>query len=81
MQDLGMEWNPPKFKVLGIWFTNDLDNCGGEKLLSKVCRSKYLYIKNMDEKAQYTAWQSCIFKISCSLEAYTLMDLVTKPTK
>ena len=27
MQHLGMEWNPPKFKVLGIWFTSDLDNC------------------------------------------------------
>ena len=27
MQHLGMEWNPPKFKVLGIWFTNYLDNC------------------------------------------------------
>ena len=26
MQYLGMEWNPPKFKVLGIWFTNDLEN-------------------------------------------------------
>ena len=26
MQHLGMEWNPPKFEVLGIWFTNDLDN-------------------------------------------------------
>ena len=22
-----MEWNPPKFKILGIWFTNNLDNC------------------------------------------------------
>ena len=22
MQHLGMEWNPPTFKVLGIWFTN-----------------------------------------------------------
>ena len=28
MQHLGMEWNLPKVKVLGIWFTNDLDNCG-----------------------------------------------------
>ena len=27
MQHLGMEWNTPKFKVLGTWFTNDLDNC------------------------------------------------------
>ena len=22
-----MEWNPPKFKILGIWFTNDLKEC------------------------------------------------------
>ena len=27
MQHLRMEWTEPKFKVLGIWFTNDLDNC------------------------------------------------------
>ena len=24
----------------------------------------------MDEKAHYTTWQSCSFKISCSVEAY-----------
>ena len=24
MPHLQMEWNPPKFKILGIWFTNDL---------------------------------------------------------
>ena len=24
---LQMEWNPPKFKILGIWFTNDLKEC------------------------------------------------------
>ena len=22
-----MEWNPPTFKILGIWFTNNLENC------------------------------------------------------
>ena len=22
-----MEWNPPKFKILGIWFTNGLNEC------------------------------------------------------
>ena len=27
MEHPGMEWNPPKFKVLGIWFTSDLENC------------------------------------------------------
>ena len=31
MQHLRMEWNPPKFKVPEIWFTNDLDNCEKKK--------------------------------------------------
>ena len=24
MPHLNMEWNPPKFKILGIWFTDDM---------------------------------------------------------
>ena len=39
MQHLGMEWNPPKFKVQGIWFTNDLDN--SEKKKKKKKKKKY----------------------------------------
>ena len=35
MQHLGMEWNPPKFKVLGICFTNDLENCKKKKKKKK----------------------------------------------
>ena len=27
MPHLQMEWNPPKFKILVIWFTNDLKQC------------------------------------------------------
>ena len=27
MEHLGMEWNPQKFKVLGIWLTNNVDDC------------------------------------------------------
>ena len=27
MPHLQMEWNPPKFKILGIWFSNDLKVC------------------------------------------------------
>ena len=27
MCHLHIEWNPPKFKILGIWFTNDLKEC------------------------------------------------------
>ena len=35
MQHLGMERNPPKCKVLGIWFTNDLDNWGEKENYSE----------------------------------------------
>ena len=27
MEHLGMDWNPPKFKVLGVWFTNNVEDC------------------------------------------------------
>ena len=27
MPHLDVEWNPPKFKILGFWFTNDLKDC------------------------------------------------------
>ena len=27
MPHLQMEWNPPKFKILGIWSTNDVKEC------------------------------------------------------
>ena len=33
-----MEWNPPKFKALGIWYTNDLDNF--EKISTHQCLQK-----------------------------------------
>ena len=78
MQHLGMDWNPPKFKVLGIWFTNDLDNCGRIFFFAEVIF--FVAVESMDEKAHITIWQNCSFKTSCSVEAYTLMDSVTKPT-
>ena len=42
MQHLKMEWNPPKFKVLGMWFTNDLTEC--EKLNYN---DKFIEVKNL----------------------------------
>ena len=27
MPHLKMDWNPPKFKILGIWLTADLTDC------------------------------------------------------
>ena len=52
MPHLKFEWNPAKFRILGIWFTNDLKGCaqlnldvpGGKKLfmiwLKKVINPK-----------------------------------------
>ena len=72
MQHLGMERNPPKFKVLGIWFKNDLDNCDfffnySEKFALFCC----FVVENMDENAHYTTWQSGNCKISFSRSLYT----------
>lgn len=46
MPHLHMDWNPERFKILGIWFTNDLNECA---------------MKNFEErfieiKAMYKAW-------------------------
>ena len=37
-----MEWNPPKFKILGIWFTNDLKDCGAVKFREKFSEMRAL---------------------------------------
>jgi hypothetical protein len=42
MQHLGMEWNPPKFKILGIWFTNNLENCENINYSEKFAEVKNL---------------------------------------
>ena len=78
MQHLGMEWNPPKFKILGtclqiIWKTEK------NTLFIKVCRSQQFY-ENMDEEA-HTTWQSCYLKITRPLKVYTPMDSITKSTR
>ena len=39
---LNMTWNPPKFKILGLWFTNNLDEM--EKINT---RDKYLETKKL----------------------------------
>ena len=43
MEHLGLEWNPPKFKVLGIWFTNDLQNCANINYNEKLADIKHLF--------------------------------------
>ena len=41
-QHLDIDWNPSKFKILGIWFTNDLRDC-----VSLNFREKFLEVKNL----------------------------------
>ena len=43
MPHLHMEWNPPKFKILGIWFTNDLKDCEVVNFREKFSEIRVLY--------------------------------------
>ena len=43
MHHLKMEWNPPKFKVLGMWFTNDLTDCEKMNYNEKFAEIKHLF--------------------------------------
>ena len=43
MPHLQMEWNPPKFKILGIWFTNDLKECEVLSFSDKFWEIRALY--------------------------------------
>ena len=44
MPHLKFEWNPPKFKILGIWFTNDLSSCARLNFDTKFQEVKSLFI-------------------------------------
>ena len=44
MPHLKFKWNPPKFKILGIWFTNDLESCARLNFVTKFQKVKSLFI-------------------------------------
>jgi len=44
MPHLKFEWNPPKFKILGIWFTNDPESCARLNFDTKFQEVKSLFI-------------------------------------
>ena len=43
MQHLDICWNPAKFKILGIWFSNELDDCIANNYNDKLLEIKHLY--------------------------------------
>ena len=38
-----MDWNPPKFKILGVWFTVDLTDCEEINYNDKFSEMKMLF--------------------------------------
>lgn len=52
MDHLNLEWNPQRFKILGIWFTNDLKNCSKINHDEKLADVKHLF--NVWAKRQIT---------------------------
>jgi hypothetical protein len=43
LEHIQMEWNPPKFKLLGLWFCNDLQNMAKLNLTDKLNECKKLF--------------------------------------
>ena len=43
MTDCKMDWNPPKFKILGLWFTNDLVGMTEINMKDKFNEAKKLF--------------------------------------
>ena len=43
LSHLGMAWNPKKFKILGVWFTNDLEECVVLNLSDKLNEIRQLF--------------------------------------
>ena len=43
MPHLDMDWNPAKFKILGIWFSNDLKECVNVNYADKLAEIRYLF--------------------------------------
>ena len=43
LRHLDMDWNPPKFKILGVWFTNDLKNCENLNYSEKFLETKKIF--------------------------------------
>ena len=43
MEHLGVEWNPPKFKILGIWFTDNLHNMTNLNFSDKLIEVQRLF--------------------------------------
>ena len=43
MQHLNMKWNPENFKILGVWFTNDLKEIIDLNIQGKLAEIKILY--------------------------------------
>ena len=43
LNHLKLEWNPKKFKVLGIWFTNDLKNIVNINYTEKIAETNHLF--------------------------------------
>jgi exonuclease III len=44
MEHINMSWNPPKYKILGLWYTNDLAKMAELNLMDKFNETKKLFI-------------------------------------
>ena len=80
MPHLQMEWNPPKFKILGIWFTNDLKECEVLNFSEKFFEIRALY--KVWLKRQITPLgRVAVLKSLILSKIIHPMDVIAKPTR
>ena len=76
-----MEWNPPTFKILGIWFTNDLKVKDCEVLNFRENFSKMSFVQYMIKETYNSNWQSSCSEVINFIKKYSPVDFVTKSTR
>ena len=64
MPHLKIVWNPSQFKILGVWFTQDLKDCERVNYNKKLCFFSEDFAQHLVKKTYYSTWKSCYFEIS-----------------
>ena len=73
-----IDWNPPRFKILGEWLTADLTDCEEINYNNKFSEMKILF--NSRIKRTTTPLGKSHSEISDSIEICTVMDATAKST-
>ena len=69
-------WNPHIFKIFGIWFTKDLNECEAINYNDKFDEVKK-NVQNMAPKNDNSFGKNCNFKVSYFVQTYSSLDMIS----